>query len=111
MHKIIKIEGTSVWIGAEDGSIIKTPIATINFANPKVGDEVDIYKDGETTIVMPKAPAKSTMNASSIYSESGNEKKIEKHLYVWVGTFLLGSLGVDRFLRGQIPLGVIKLIT
>ena len=39
------------------------------------------------------------------------EKRFDKNLYVWVFTFLLGGLGVDRFVRGQIGLGVVKLIT
>lgn len=40
-----------------------------------------------------------------------NEKKINKHVFVWVGSFLFGVLGVDRFLRGQVGLGILKLIT
>ena len=39
------------------------------------------------------------------------EKRFNKHIFVWVFTFLVGSLGVDRFMRGQIAYGVIKLIT
>lgn len=39
------------------------------------------------------------------------EKKVSKNVFVWVGTFLFGGLGVDRFMRGQIGLGVLKLIT
>ncbi len=39
------------------------------------------------------------------------EKRFDKNLYVWVFTFLLGGLGVDRFVRGQIGLGVVKLLT
>lgn len=39
------------------------------------------------------------------------EKRMNKHVFVWVFTFLLGELGVDRFIRGQIGLGVVKLIT
>ncbi len=39
------------------------------------------------------------------------EKRIDKNIFTWVFAFLLGELGVDRFVRGQIGLGVLKLIT
>ncbi|MDR2976353.1 MAG: NINE protein [Streptococcaceae bacterium] len=42
-----------------------------------------------------------------------NDQKIftmNKHLFVWVFTFLLGEFGIDRFLRGQIVFGILKLL-
>ena len=39
------------------------------------------------------------------------EKRINKHVFTWVGCFLFGYLGVDRFMRGQIGLGILKLLT
>ena len=37
--------------------------------------------------------------------------KMNKHIFVWIGAFLFGELGVDRFMRGQIGLGILKLVT
>ena len=39
------------------------------------------------------------------------ERRIDKYVYTWIGTFLFGALGVDRFMRGQILIGLLKLVT
>lgn len=39
------------------------------------------------------------------------EKRVDKNLFTWLFSFFLGYLGVDRFVRGQIGLGVLKLVT
>jgi hypothetical protein len=41
----------------------------------------------------------------------GEGKRIDKNIFIWVGTFLFGSFGVDRFMRGQILVGIVKLLT
>lgn len=38
------------------------------------------------------------------------EIKINKHIFVWIGAFLVGGFGVDRFMRGQIGMGIFKLL-
>ncbi len=42
---------------------------------------------------------------------SAVEKRINKHLFAWLGAWLFGYIGVDRFMRGQVGLGILKILT
>lgn len=100
MAEILSINGAEVKIGEDDGKVITAPIASLQFANPKIGDKVEVFRDGESFII------KKSQGACDV--DGG--KSINKHLFVWVGCFLFGSLGVDRFMRGQVGLGILKLV-
>lgn len=68
--------------------------------NQGQGVQVDNIQSTNTTVVNSQA----TML-------SAKEKRINKHIFVWIGTFLFGYLGVDRFMRGQVGMGTFKIIT
>lgn len=105
MAEILKIEDGKVKIGMDDGKVITVSLASVAYAEPREGDKVTVYKDGSEYII------KKTSTYSGIYQEDGDGgKKVNKHLFVWIGTFLFGGLGVDRFLRGQVGVGICKIL-
>ncbi len=45
------------------------------------------------------------------YNRRRAYRRCNKHIFTWVFSFLLGIYGVDRFARGQIGLGLLKMMT
>ena len=106
MAEILKIEGSKVKIGTDDGKVVTVPIASVAYANPQEGDKVKLYQDGKTYIVKKE----DTIIDSVYRTDTNGTRSINKHVFVWVANFLAGGFGVDRFLRGQIGLGICKLL-
>lgn len=104
MAEILTINGSEVKIGEADGKVVTVPIASLQFANPQVGDKVDVYRDGKDFII------KKSGDSGEGCDVAEGERAINKHVFVWVGNFLFGGFGVDRFMRGQVGLGIFKLL-
>lgn len=45
------------------------------------------------------------------YEEVPYARKINKHMFTWVFSVVCGMYGVDRMVRGQVGLGILKLLT
>ncbi len=44
------------------------------------------------------------------YAPGMKVNTVNKNIHIWVWCFLLGGLGLDRFMRGQVGLGICKLL-
>lgn len=106
MARILSIENDKVKIGTDDHKVITVPISSISYADPKVDDEVEIYKDVKNYIIKKAEPASDIF----IKTNTDGSRAVNKHLFVWICAFILGGFGVDRFIRGQIKIGVCKII-
>ena len=114
MSEIIRIDEEEVIIGTDDNGMEKVALADISYDNPLVGDKVKIFRNGETVIVTKDdsvesvTPVQSPVHSQEFYAK---EKSVNKHVFAWVCNFLFGCLGVDRFVRGQVGVGILKFLT
>ena len=104
MSEILVINDSSVKIGEDNGKITEVPLAALHFSNPAVGDKVRVYKDGDNFIVKREESV-----TASILTNEGDRRTVNKVVYI-VLTFFLGFLGVHRFMRGQIGLGIVMIL-
>ena len=138
MHKILMINEEKVALGDEKNNLVTVPRTAISYEKPAVGDSVDLFQNDSVSIVVKAendnknsssavaqtelgseqnestktaVPVSVTVNAPQTSAYVAQEKRINKHVFAWVGAFLFGSIGVDRFMRGQVGLGILKIFT
>jgi hypothetical protein len=101
MSEIIDIKGNKAIIGHDDGKIITVPIASITFSDPKIGDDVRVYKS-EQEIIVRRVNHQST----SQITEKSNKSKIVAGLL----SIFLGWLGIGNFYLGKTGKGLTQLL-
>ena len=84
-YKIIKIEGTLIYLGKDDGTLLKVEQTSFNFV-PQLGDIVEVYQSEGTYII--------TKKSSEVPTEQKKEEKgfltvKNIKLYAWLGVFAI----------------------
>lgn len=116
MNEIINIADGEITVGKADGTAVKVPAANVKYANPTIGDKVKVFElDGQQIVSKDDAVSSDFTDsinkvANSVNIINAKETKMNKHIFVWIGAFLFGNIGVDRFMRGQIGVGICKLL-
>lgn len=104
MSEILVISDSTVKVGHDDGTVAVLPLVSLHFSNPIVGDKVNVYKVGDAFIVVREETL-----TNSITTNYGDRRKVNKVAYILL-TFFLGGIGVHRFMRGQVGLGVVMIL-
>ena len=74
--------------------------------------DADIDYNMEWEVETEPAPAAAPEQEYYQYDPASEAaRSCNKHLFVWVFSFVCGMYGVDRFIRGQIGLGLLKIFT
>ncbi len=101
MAKVIKIDDIFVYIGQEDGSMVKVKKDSISW-DVQVGENVEVY-ESNNEIVVSRFIEKM---ASSIDPYNQNLNRVNKLTYILLAIFL-GGIGIHKFYAGKSGIGIL----
>ena len=84
-YKVIKIEETLIYLGKDDGTLLRVEHTSFNFV-PQLGDIVEVYQSEGTYII--------TKKSSEVHTEKKEEEKgfltvSNIKIYAWLGVFAI----------------------
>lgn len=104
MYKIIKIDGETVFVGKTGGEFTEIPLSNFGF-EPKVGDFIEFYQNGEEYIVSKVNPI-SGFTGTVPTGQSSAKSRVT----AGVLAILLGAFGGYDFYIGKTGMGVVRLV-
>lgn len=57
MYKVLKVDGSTIYLGGANKEIITVDKDSFNYENPKVGDAVQVFKNDDSVIAVKTDPA------------------------------------------------------
>lgn len=92
MYKVLKVDGSTIYLGGANKEIITVDKDSFNYENPKVGDAVQVFKNDDSVIAvktdsapeqnrMPEGIMRSDENALGTSAEKVKTEKHAKPLY------------------------------
>jgi TM2 domain-containing membrane protein YozV len=106
MPKILRVNPYEIVVGMDDGSMRNFSRSECDY-NPRPNDLVDIFESDFETVI-----TKREINNNSdryVYRENISGRYVDKVAYV-VLSFLLGSIGIQKFYSGKIGSGILCMI-
>lgn len=85
-YKVIKIEATLIYLGKDDGTLLKVEQTSFNFV-PQLGDIVEVYQSEGTYIITKKSSEVTTEKKKEEEKGFLTVKNIK--LYAWLGVFAI----------------------
>lgn len=111
MAKIIKLTEFTVTIGFEDGTAKNYDLSCLNFDNPYIGEEVEIYDDSGIPIIAQRTPryANGIGNWNSERDVISGKTYVNKMIYCLLA-LCFGTIGLHMFYARKVTKGVLMVL-